>query len=191
MDFQTFLNDEKSNCSYAWGGRNAYNLPLPDPVKYWRLCLKTDDQGAWGEIERAEWGEVDSTSAVQLAQLTPTSYSAFASTRDVGYIFGGKEHKDDGSNDNAKFYRSFHFVTKESKEHANPPCTTNSTLWGAKAVYVPDFGSSDGLIFILGGMRLRDEDGASYVDFEKLHFLDPATGSWHSQTTTSSGRGFP
>ncbi|KAH6695596.1 hypothetical protein F5X68DRAFT_227566 [Plectosphaerella plurivora] len=75
----------------------------------------------------------------------------------------GKQHKPNGIDENAEFYRSFHFMTKESKENADPPYTTNSTLSGAKAVYVPDFGSSDGLILILGGMQMRDEDDASYM----------------------------
>jgi hypothetical protein len=182
MDFQTFLADERSNCSYAWGGRNSYNLPLPDPYKYWRLCIE--------ENERAEWEEVDASSAIQLAQLTHASYSAFASSPEVGFMFGGVDHKEDGSTANARFYRSFNFKTKESKEHENPPYTSDGTLWGAKAVYVPDFGDH-GLIFILGGMAQRGRSDDEYVGFEKLYFLDPVTGTWYTQTATSSERRFP
>lgn len=190
MDFPVFLTDERFNCSYAWGGRNAYNMSLPEPFKYWRLCIEDDDQDPLAKRKRPEWEEVDTTSAYQLAQVASTSHSAFASAPDIGYIFGGKEHKEDGSNENARFYRSFNFITKESKEHEKPPYTTDSTLWGAQAVYVPDFGPN-GLVFILGGVRSRDQAGAAYVDFQNLHFMDPTTMKWYEQTATSSGKDFP
>ncbi|KAF6806818.1 kelch repeat protein [Colletotrichum plurivorum] len=189
MEFPTFLTDESSNCSYAWGGRNAYNFSLPHPFKYWRLCIKKKED-AYGKREQAEWEEVDSTSADQLAQLTPTSHSAFVSTPEVGFIFGGKEHKEDGSSSNAPFYRWFNFTSKESREYENPPYTSDSTLWGATAVYVPDFGPN-GLVFILGGVGSRDQTEAAYVGFENLHFMDPITRTWYKQTATSSGKGFP
>lgn len=184
------MTDKNTNCTYAWGGRNLFNRTFPDPYKYYRLCLEKDDQSAWGVVVRSGWEEVDTTSNLQLAQLTFTFSSAFVSTPKFGLIFGGKEYGPDGQERNVKHYRSFNFETKESREHENPQYTPDSTLWGAGAVFAPDFGDN-GFIFFLGGKRLAGEPGSAYLDFETLHFVDPVTLEWYHQKTTFSGKGFP
>ncbi|KAH6693869.1 hypothetical protein F5X68DRAFT_228275 [Plectosphaerella plurivora] len=119
-------------------------------------------------------------------------YAAFASTPDAGFVFGGRTYnRTNAGSQNLRQYASFNFKTEPWTRHEKPPFyTSNSSLWGGKAIYVPDSGPN-GLIFILGGLGMRNTDEYKYVPFNIIYFMDPVTDEWYDQVASSPNNQTP
>lgn len=121
------------------------------------------------------------------------AFAASASTKDAGFVFGGREYRStpvDGT-ENSKHFLSYNYTTLSWKWHDLPDhFSIDRTLWGSKAIYVPNYGPN-GLIFLLGGITGKETAGQAYLTFRKIHFMDPVTKEWYSQDTTATSDGFP
>lgn len=182
MKTQAVLVDTKSKALYGWGGSPVWIDNALSPPRLWRF-----------DVEDDSWSEAEPASVDTFRSLERTGYAAFASAPNAGFVFGGRKTSgtagEGTESSNPQKYVSFDFESMEWEEHEDPPYSVDGTLWGGRALYVPDFGPN-GLIFILGGMRGRDETEPSYISFEDLHFLDPVTGTWYNQRATEVDR-FP
>jgi hypothetical protein len=180
MEYHAMLTDERQKCFYIVGGRTQYLEQIPDLSESWRFCDKAGNQGDWREVE------LPSVSKPDLRKQWTTAYAAFASTPEAGFIFGGSAYnRSNHDYENLHHYVSFNFTTETWKKHEKTPgYTSDSSLWGSKALFVPDYGRH-GLIFILGGMAMRGTGEYSYLPFDRLYFLDPVTDKWYNQAAWS------
>jgi hypothetical protein len=181
---QSIIIDKYSECFLAWGG-----IPAPSSPELWRFCNS-------GGGDRAAWEKLPSKS--DFGDYSRLAHTAYASTKDSGFAFGGRINDLDSGEwlESSDQYVSYNFTSKAWASH-NLPGSLSSiedrTLWGAKAVFVPKYGTN-GLVFLLGGIsgqRAQVKDGDAYSGFKTVHFLDPVTRVWHEQETTATSDGFP
>ncbi|KAH6666538.1 hypothetical protein F5X68DRAFT_236977 [Plectosphaerella plurivora] len=187
MEVQTIVTDQKSKCFYVWGGYSAYGIPIPDPREFWRFCAS----GGWQQVE------LDLPSRIEFRRIPNLFFSASASTHDTGFIFGGEASVSallPGDKKNFEGFLSFNFTsqtwTSHDRPQDKPQYSSDGTLWGAKAIFVPNYGEN-GLIFFLGGSRGRGTGNVLYLDFNTVHFMDPVTKAWYKQSTTALNDNFP
>lgn len=189
MGIETVMVDNKSECFYIWGKYNPETVSVSQEL--WRFC---DNGGG----DRGAWEKVNPDPDTEFDDYPSLVHPAYASTDTAGFAFGGRIYKSSlsdwqGSSDQ---YRSFNFTTKAWTSGDLPAVrslTEQRTLWGAKAIFVPNYGLN-GLIFLLGGVtggKLQVSDGDAYPSFTTVHFLDPVTKVWHHQETTATSNGFP
>lgn len=90
-----------------WGGHSSYDIPVPETPELWGFC---DNYG----IGEAAWNKVNikKGSPEDLEQQPYVSYAASASTKDAGFVFGGREYRStpiDGT-ESSTYYLTFNFT---------------------------------------------------------------------------------
>lgn len=180
MQYQSAITDEVNGCIYVWGGFSKFNIPVPSPREFYKLCDNV-------------WGPAETSSIDEFRQIAPVAFSASASTKEAGFIFGGRAYRNtavDGT-ENSKKYLSYNYTTHAWNYHDIPDdFAINPTMWGARAIFVPNFGPN-GLIFLLGGITGIETDGQAYLPFRStVRFMDPVTNEWYKQEATAPD-GFP
>jgi hypothetical protein len=171
------MTDHLRKCFYILGGYSLHpNEIWPDTPDPWRFC---DDygsgQGAWDRVD------LPPSSYREFQTLPYLDHTAFTSTEDAGFMFGGR---DDMSDSNSKHYFCLNFTTLAWTKHVIVDrVSEDGTLWGSEAIYVPNYGPN-GLIFIIGGLSGWKTDYYRYLKYDTLHFLDPVTKIWYEQNAT-------
>lgn len=173
---QAILTDESSGTFYVWGGFVSWFASLPGS-SLWKFTANADGGGSWN---RETPNNPDT-----FVNLDRVENGVYVSTPGAGFVFGGRstDRTTSKPSGNVKGFVSFDFNTRSWQEHSEAPYSPDGTLWGAAAIYVPTFGPN-GLVFLLGGMSRREEEGAGYIEFRRVHFFDPVTKEWFSQSTT-------
>ncbi|KAH6697286.1 hypothetical protein F5X68DRAFT_197100 [Plectosphaerella plurivora] len=180
--YQHIWSDIEAGELYVWGGGPYYALDgLNVPQKLWKFTTSDDTNNA------GNWSEVNPVLGDgNLLERTPDRRAGAAvSTATTGFVFGGYSVIG-GEVTPLTGYISFDFATGEWEEHSDPdaPFSKSGTLLYSSALWAPTFGS-EGLIFIMGGMETVNADiDPENLDFETIHFLDPAKKQWLSQETT-------
>lgn len=182
---QAIFTDDSSKIFYIWGGHTSWLLPIEAPV-LWHFEPDGKGSGTWTLENRPGF---DSTT---LQETERVESGAYVSTPTGGFVIGGFSSKYTSLEPRGQVagYAAFNFTTGEWTRESSGPFSSGGTLYGATATFVPNFGPN-GLVLLLGGITRFEEEDSEYVDFLTLHFFDPVTRDWHSQTTTGeapSGR---
>lgn len=191
MGSQAVMTDKTSQCFYVWGGYSHYGIPVSSPPELWRLC----DRGENGRGDRGAWEKVDLRSSSDFSDYPGLAHSAYATANNAGFAFGGRRYTYNPLKweDTSSQYMSFNFTTKAWAAHNFPgplSSTDDPTLWGARAVFVPNYGPN-GLIFLFGGVSGDVKDPDAYPTFTSVRFMDPVRRVWYEQKTTATDEGFP
>ncbi|KAK1625716.1 hypothetical protein BDP81DRAFT_496323 [Colletotrichum phormii] len=198
MDRQALWKREDTNSLYIWGGHGPNTGRLLDEslsTGFWRF--QTDGAGG------GQWSKETPINPTEFKELQRSEDGAFASTPEGGFWFGGSAdlrtrlNRTDGKTNTAVQptpgmvhydWRTNQWSNEtEEFKAAFPPF---GTMKGAKALYVPNYGTS-GLVFLLGGFMSTlepFEDGRNsvygWMDFSKITFMDPVSKKWFSQNAT-------
>ncbi|KAH6668553.1 hypothetical protein F5X68DRAFT_236570 [Plectosphaerella plurivora] len=167
-----------SECFFIWG----YGSPAPTTPELWKFCA--NGGGTWGA-----WEEVNLPPDSKFDEYQVMSHAAYASSKDTGFAFGGRIDMDKFSEQ----FLSFNFTTQVLTSHDLPSPLSDAEerrLWGARAIFVPNYGLN-GLVFLLGGVSGSINDAGAYQPFTRVWFMDPVTTKWHKQETTATSDGFP
>ncbi len=183
----------------SWGGSYAYGrFPSPlDREVYYRFRALPDGSGTWSK-------ESPSNPAT-LSALHIHEDAACTTVRDTGFCVGGNMHgwtektmeRDDiqaipGVMSFNMTTRAFSNDTAGRWQQYKPETSPHGTVVAGEAEYVPNFGPN-GLVFVLGGASYSlnpadrwDGKPQSLNDLSVVHFFDPVTGQWFTQTTTGT-----
>jgi hypothetical protein len=181
MRNQAIFTDEKNGVFYPWGGHTSWFADIGDPEL---IHFRADGKGG------GEWVEDNPSNTFKNAERVESS--AYASTPDGGFAFGGSSAANTSKEPkgNVAGFVSFNFTTKEWTSDSSAPYSSDGSLYGGTATFVPTFGPN-GIIILLGGMTQAKTSDVKYLDFRTLYFIDPVTRDWNYQVTTGdtpSGR---
>ncbi|KEY67775.1 hypothetical protein S7711_04093 [Stachybotrys chartarum IBT 7711] len=173
---QSVFTDKTAEIFYVWGGISTADVG--DPV-LWHFEPDGEGGGSW----TTEAPGASRSTSFRDAERVESG--AYVSTKDAAFVFGGlsNEHTSLEPKGNVAGYVAFNFTTQEWNRESSGPYSSDATLYGATATFMPDFGPN-GLIIVLGGVSQYGDEDAEYIDFRTVHLFDPIARDWHSQVTT-------
>ncbi|KAK3996607.1 hypothetical protein QBC44DRAFT_231332 [Cladorrhinum sp. PSN332] len=181
---------------YLWGGASQAGSKSKLGVEKDKTYKFTTDGSGGGS-----WSLDDSVpSDKQTPRLLRTQHAAYASTPRSAFAIGGIATSfgdvSMANNGNPGIQRQavpgmieFDFDSRQFTNLTDAPIAGSSII-GAQAEYIPNFGESNGLVIVLGGWQARLDDGGVYninlptFDFHNLTFFDPATKQKYWQATS-------
>lgn len=172
---QAIFTDRNSESFYLWGGYLPF-VETADFSLFWRFTVDGKGGGQW-DSEAPDNQQV-------FASIDRAENTAYKSTSDGGFVFGGKILDEDGkvtsSQESVKGFKTFNFTTKEWAEESGGAYSQDGSIWGGSATFVDKFGTK-GVIVMLGGLSRPDQPGSGYIDWGTIHVYDVAAKQWHSQ----------
>ncbi|OHW93407.1 kelch repeat protein [Colletotrichum incanum] len=185
---QAIFADNSSNSFYIWGGFASYTAD-PPAARLWKFVADGSGGGSWN-TEFKPGNDF-------FTQLTRSQGGAYVSTPDSGFYFGGYSDAKSDPNPEGPVpgFLQFNYTATDQAwtNHTEVPYSTYGTLVGASAHYVPSYGPH-GLVMIFGGRSHVIGSGQSnsnvgWLDFGKIHVMDPLTKKWYSQKTSGNAPG--
>lgn len=176
LNEQALLTDHSTNSFYIWGGYLSRDKSA-STTTLWRFIAN----GAGG----GDWSSESPSNPELFMRLQRSETSAYASSTDTGFMFGGRATDSDTQSTkvNIKGFATFNFLTTEWTDwNDDAPYSQDGSLWGGTATYVEQFGEA-GIIVILGGKEMLHQPASGDVDFNTIHFYDIAAQKWHKQVT--------
>ena len=177
---QALLIDQSSNSFYAWGGEAFEGHEIRDHSEFWRFQPSNDGEGLW-------INETSTDEKNYFHTLRRTHSSAYVSTQNMGYIFGGVSTSITTPERQGALagYLTIDFSTHQWYHVPKGEYSPVDTMIGGGGVFAPELGPN-GLIFVFGGVT--HHGGAvvreDMLDFGTIHFMDPGTGKWYSQQSS-------
>lgn len=183
LTLQALLTDESSDSFYVWGGyrMRPQSRPEASSSDLWKFTADGSGGGSW---------EAESQDDA-FTNLVRSQAGASVSTRDAAFHFGGRSTTDSTTEPEGPVpgYFHFNFTTDDHswQNETEAPYSSEGTLYGATATWVPTFGPN-GLIVLLGGQSLEmaNPDNEQYLPMDEVHFMDPVTKTWYKQKTTGA-----
>lgn len=175
---------EDNDAIYLFSGQlSTFNKRKAPDIALWKFTA-TASGGTW---ERQEPSEPRAFN-----QFTRLSQALIAGSLDTGYALGGytnefTDFKLDRNLDIPVYgLISFNFADQSWNNVSATEYTTYGTAVSGQMMHVPIY-EDNGLLLMFGRLRttLKEYDqNSAQLEFSNVTIFDPATGRWHSQTTT-------